>query len=353
VDAASWVSQIFLGVRMECAKCHHHPNEKWSQSDFYQLAAYFGSMKSKGRGVAPPINAGAELVYFAPGGAVKHPVTGEVMKPKAPDAPQTAIPEGKDPRDSWMDWLEQPSNPFFARAVVNRIWGNFFGRGIVDPVDDFRSSNLPVNEPLLDWLARDFVAHGYDLKHLMRTIMQSAVYQESSIPNETNVSDNRQFSRSLRRRLPAEVMLDAVCDVTDVPQNLDGLPAESRAMQVWNQRIDSEFMDAFGRPNASADCPCERDSKPSLVQALHLMNSRELQSKIASSSGRARRLADSKMSPEELVTNLYLAAYNRKPDSDELATAASLFHAPDAKRRQAAEDVLWALLNSAEFVFNH
>ncbi|MGV3771649.1 MAG: DUF1549 and DUF1553 domain-containing protein [Verrucomicrobiales bacterium] len=353
VDAAAWVSQIFLGVRMECAKCHHHPNEKWSQADFYQVAAFFGSMKSKGRGVAPPINAGAELVYFSPGGKVKHPVTGEEMKPTALDAPPAVIDEQRDPREAWVDWMEQPNNPFFARAVVNRVWGNYFGRGIVDPVDDFRSSNLPVNEPLLAWLAKDFVEHGYDLKHLMRTIMESAVYQQSSIPNETNLGDNKQFSRSLRRRLPAEVMVDAVSDVTGEPQNLDGLPAESRALQVWNQRVDSEFMDAFGRPNQSADCPCERDSRTSLVQALHLMNSRDLQSKISSESGRVRKLADSKMTPEEIVTELYLATYSRKPDSDELATAASLFHAPDAKRRTVTEDVLWALLNSAEFVFNH
>ncbi len=353
IDAAAWVSEIFLGVRMECAKCHHHPNEKWSQQDFYQLAAFFGETKFKGRGVGPPISAGAELVYFAPGGSVKHPVSGETMKPTPPDGPASNTTPEKDTRALLVDWMEQPDNPFFARAIVNRIWGEFFGRGIVDPVDDFRSSNLPSNEPLLDWLAKDFVAHNYDLKHLMRTIMQSRIYQISSMPSENNIEDTKNYSHALRRRLSAEVLQDAVCDVTGVPTTFEGLPPGARATESWNQRLHSDFMDAFGRPNASADCPCERDRRTSLVQALHLMNSRELQEKIASDEGRAHKLADSKISPEEIVTELYLLAYARTPTSEELGIATKVFEAKDTPRRTATEDVLWALLNSAEFVFNH
>src|SRR5205807_3894725 len=181
-DASAFVSQIFLGIRMECAKCHHHPNEKWSQNDYFQLAAYFGEMKHKGQGISPPISGEAEYIWFAPGGEVKHPVTGQLMKPRAPDGPERAIPSETDPRRALVDWMCQPDNPFFARAIVNRIWAQFMGRGIVDPVDDFRASNPPSNEPLLNWLARDFVAYRYDLKHLMRTIMESRVYQLSSIP---------------------------------------------------------------------------------------------------------------------------------------------------------------------------
>lgn len=352
-DAATWVSQIFLGVRMECAKCHHHPNEKWSQQDFYQLAAFFGDMKFKGRGVGPPISAGWELVYFGPGGGVKHPVTGETMKPTPPDGPACATDPEHDTRSLLVDWMERADNPFFARALVNRIWGELLGRGMVDPVDDFRSSNLPTNEPLLDWLAKDFVAHKYDLKHLIATIMESRVYQLSSIPNEHNIEDTRNYSHALRRRLPAEVLLDAVADVTGVPTTFEGLPPGSRASEAWNQRLHSEFMDAFGRPNASADCPCERDRRTSLVQALHLMNSRDLQEKIASDDGRAHQLADSKLTPEAIVTDLYLRAYSRTPSSEELQIAAKAFSAPESNRRTASEDVLWALLNSAEFVFNH
>jgi hypothetical protein len=353
VDASSFVSQIFLGVRMECAKCHHHPNEKWSQTDYYQLAAYFGQIKRKGQGISAPISGEAEYFWFAPGGEVKHPVTSEVMKPKAPDGPLVDLAPENDPRLALVDWMCQPDNPFFARAIVNRIWAQFMGRGIVDPVDDFRASNPPTNEPLLDWLARDFVAHKYDLKHLMRTIMRSRVYQLSSIPNEHNVKDTKNFSRAYRRRLSAEVLLDAVCDVTGATEKFDGLPPGSRAVETWNHKLDSEFMDAFGRPNSSAECPCERDSKASVVQVLHLMNSNKLQSKIANADGRAKQLAESKLSEREIIEELYLRAFSRMPTENELRTGAKAFTVEGATRKTAVEDVMWALINSAEFVFNH
>jgi hypothetical protein len=168
-------SQLFLGTRLECAKCHHHPNEKWSQDDFYQFAAFFDPVKRKGAGLSPPISAGRETFFFAPGGGggVKHPVTQETMSPCPPNGKALNIPEKTDPRRALADWLMSPDNPFFARAAVNRVWANFFGRGLVDPVDDFRISNPCVNEPLLDALGRNFATHKYDLKHLMRTIMQS------------------------------------------------------------------------------------------------------------------------------------------------------------------------------------
>ena len=352
-DATTLVSQIFLGVRLECAKCHHHPNEKWSQADFYSMAAFFSQMKHKGQGISAPISGEPEYIFFGPGGSVKHPVTGEVLKPKPPDAPANEIAAHTDPRAALADWMTRPENPFFARAIVNRVWGQFFGRGIVDPVDDFRASNPPTNEPLLDWLAQDFTRRGYDLKQLLRTVMRSHAYQLSSLPNEHNVADTRNFSRAYRRRLPAEALLDAVCDVTGVPETFAGLPAGARAIQTWNNKLDSQFLDAFGRPNASADCPCERDVRTSVVQALHLMNSNNLQGKIANETGRAKRLADSQLTPAEIVNELYLAAYTRPPSADELAITTKAFAAPGATRQTATEDVLWSLLNSAEFVFNH
>jgi len=352
-DAGSFVSQIFLGVRMECAKCHHHPNEKWSQADYYQLAAYFGQTKHKGQGISPPISGEPEFIWHAPGGEVKHPVTAEVMKPKPPDGPTADLAPEIDPRVALVDWMCSPENPFFARAVVNRIWAQFMGRGIVDPVDDFRASNPPSNEPLLDWLARDFVSHHYDLKHLMRTIMQSRVYQLSSIPNEHNFADTKNFSRAYRRRLSAEVLLDAVCDFTGVTEKFDGLPAGSRAVDTWNHKLESEFMDAFGRPNSSAECPCERDAKASVVQVLHLMNSNKVQSRIANAEGRAKKLAESKMSEREIVEDLYLSAYGRTPTEEELRIASKAFASDSATRKTAIEDLMWAMINSAEFVFNH
>jgi hypothetical protein len=346
-------SQVFLGVRLECARCHNHPNEKWSQTDFYQMAAFFGPLKHKGGGLSPPISAGTEHFHFAPGGTVKHPVTGTVMKPKPPDGPLMDVPEAEDPRRALADWLTGSQNPFFARAVANRVWGEFFGRGIVEPVDDFRASNPPTNEPLLDALAAELVRANYDLKHLMRFIMRSHVYQLSSTPNESNVTDTKNFSRAYRRRLPAETLFDAVQDLTGVRDNLAGLPEGARAMQTWTYKIDSEFMDAFSRPNSSSDCPCERDRNTSVVQALHLMNSKALQSKLAHAKGRVKTLADSDKPPAEIVTELYLAAYSRFPTADELAIATKSFEGEKVTRQTATEDVLWVLLNSAEFVFNH
>src|SRR6185436_12785426 len=292
-ELTTMFSQLFLGTRLECAKCHHHPNEKWSQDDFYQFAAFFGSVKQKGAGLSPPISAGRETFYFAPGGTVKHPVTGEAMPPRALDGPAAKAAEQIDPRGALADWLCAPENPFFARAAVNRIWANFFGRGLVEPVDDFRISNPCVNPELLDALARDFAKNGYDLKRLMRTIMESRLYQLSSAPNASNLADTRNFSRAYRRRLPAEVLLDAVNDATGVPSTFAAMPANSRALQTWSYKMESHFLDAFGRPNSSSDCPCERDTHLSVVQSLHLMNARDLQSKLANEKGRCRLLAES------------------------------------------------------------
>jgi len=352
-ELTTMFSQIFLGTRMECAKCHHHPTEKWTQEDFYQFAAYFGPVKQKGAGLSPPISAGFETFYFKPGETVKHPVTGAVMKPRALDAPGVEEAMDVDPREGLVAWTLDPKNPFFAKAAANRVWANFFGRGIVEPVDDFRVSNPPSNEPLLNALAEDFVANGYDLKQLMRTILNSRLYQLSSTPNESNLHDTRNFSRSYRRRLPAEALLDSINDVLGVTDTFNGCPPGTRAMQTWSYKVNSQFLDAFSRPNPSSDAPCERDTKTSVVQALHMMNSRALHSKLSNPQGRVKAWADSAKPPEEIVREAYLTALNRYPTEKELEVAKSIYKAPDAKRQGATEDLLWALLNSAEFVFNH
>lgn len=350
---SAYVSRLFLGVRMDCAKCHHHPSEKWGQEDYYQLAAFFGSMKRKGQGISAPISGEPEFWWFEPGGEVKHPVTEEVMKPKPPDGPFLELAADKDPRAALTDWMTQPENPFFAKAAVNRVWGEFFGRGLTHPVDDFRASNPCVNEPLLDWLAQDFIQHKYDLKHLMARLMNSHLYQVSSLPNDTNRTDTRNFSRSYRRRLQAEVMLDAISGITGIRDTFQGLPSDSRAMMTWNNKLNSTFLDTFGRPDSSADCPCERDRNPTVVQALHLMNSEDLQAKIEAPKSWLRTLAASDRTPEQVVEEIYLAAYARLPRPDEMKSALAGFKAEGADRNLAAEDVLWALINSAEFVFNH
>ena len=354
-DLTTMFSQLFLGVRLDCAKCHHHPNEKWGQEDFYRMAAFFGPLKQKGAGISAPISAGNETFYFAPGKTVKHPVTGEMMEPRPPDADGIKVADDTDPRRALADWMTDPKNPFFAKAVANRTWAAFFGKGIVDPVDDFRISNPPSNPALLDALGQEVVWQKFNLKEFMRTILRSHLYQLSTVPNEFNNADTRNFSRSYRRRLPAEVLADALDDITGVPSAYPGMPPGSRAMQVWSYKIDSPTMDAFSRPNSSSDCPCERDARPSIVQALHLMNSRLLQEKLASkeASARVQRVAESKLTPSEIITDLYLSCYSRTPTDEELKIATSAFSNEGATRRSATEDVLWALLNSAEFVFNH
>ena len=349
IDASSFVSQIFLGVRMDCAKCHHHPSEKWTQEDYYQLSAFFAQMKHKGQGISAPISGEPEFWWYGPGGTVTHPITDAVMTPKAPDGPEMPYVNGQDPRAMLADWMAGSDNPFFAKAITNRIWGEFFGRGIVEPVDDFRVSNPATNEPLIEWLAHDFAHNGYDLKHLMRTLMRSNVYQLSSTPNESNLADAKNFSRAYRRRLSAEVLADAVNDFTGGKDTFSGLPAGSRAVTTWNHKLDSDFLDAFGRPNASQECPCERDRKSSVVQALHLMNSQNLQDKLGADSP----LKKSTKPEPELVRDLYLASYNRLPRAEEMKAALAYFSTPGATRQTAVEDIMWSLLNSAEFVFNH
>ncbi len=354
-DLTTMFSQLFLGVRLDCARCHHHPNEKWGQDDFYRMSAFFGPVKRKGAGLSPPISAGSETFFFAKGDPVKHPVSGEIMEPQPPDGPAMKPANDTDPRLALAEWMAGPENPFFARAVANRVWASFFGRGIVDPVDDFRISNPPANPALLDALAKELIRRRFDLKELMRTIVQSRLYQLSAFPNEFNRADTRNFSRAYRRRLPAEVLADAVADVTGVPDSYPGMPPGSRAMQAWSYKIDSRTMDAFGRPNSSSDCPCERDVRPSIGQSLHLMNSTLLHGKLRSEdrAARVQRLATSALTPAEIVKELYLACYSRLPSEEESRLATATFGDTPTSRRSATEDVFWALLNSAEFVFNH
>ena len=356
-ELTTMFSQIFLGVRLECARCHHHPNEKWSQEDFFRMAAFFAPLQQKGGGISAPISGGNETFFVTAGRTLTHPVSGEVMPPRPPDGPAVSVPDGADPRGALASWMFDPANPFFAKAAANRVWAQFFGRGIVEPVDDFRLSNPASNPALLDALAAELIRVKYDLKSLMRVIMSSRLYQLSSEPNAANMADTRHFSRFYRRRLAAESMADAIAQVTGVHTAYTSLPPGSRAAQAWTYKIDSRTMDAFGRPNSSSDCPCERDLKPAIAQSLHLMNSDDLQAKLALTDAAAtiEKLLAAKKEPRQMVEELYLACFTRLPAEEEMNIAlAALTAAPDApKQRQALEDVLWALINSAEFVFNH
>ncbi len=354
-ELTTMFSQIFLGVRLECAKCHHHPNEKWSQEDFYRMAAYFAPLKQKGGGISAPISGGNETFYVSTGAVMKHPVTGAKLEPQPPDGPRSEVADGSDPRASLVAWMFDAKNPQFAKAMANRIWAQFFGRGIVDPVDDFRVSNPASHPALLDALAAELMRSNYDAKALIRTILASHLYQLGTEPNETNAADLRHFSRSYRRRLGAETMADALAELTGVPSEYPGLADGSHAAQAWTYKIESRTMDAFGRPNSSSDCPCERNMKPAMAQSLHLMNSTQLQAKLGGEKPEAlvQKLATSPTPPADVVTELYLACYARFPTDEELKAATAPFTEDPATRRPAIEDVLWALVNSAEFVFNH
>jgi hypothetical protein len=350
-ELAPMVSQLFLGVRLDCAKCHQHPSEKWGQQDFYSFAAYFGRVGYKGTGISSPISGSEELIYVKDAGAVKHPLTGAVLPPTPLLGSAEEIPAGTDPRERLVNWMTSPSNPFFAKVIVNRVWAELMGRGIVDPVDDMRDTNPPANPALLDALAAEFRNQKYDLKKLIRTVATSKTFALSSTPTERNVGDTRNFSRRYRIRMRAETLLDSVADVTGVPEKFDAVPAGSRATEAWTVRFDSKFLDSFGRPDPNQDPPCERVSETTVVQALHLMNAPGLAAKITNDAGRCATLAASKKSPAEIVDELYLLAYCRKPTADESATCVARFAKAGTTKRQATEDLMWALINTPEFTF--
>jgi hypothetical protein len=349
-EVTTMVSQLFLGVRLDCAKCHHHPFEIWGQDDFYSFAAHFARIGRKGRGISPPISGSEEFFFPGTKGEVTHPRTGEVMSPRPllGKAPELAL--GADPREALAEWMVSKDNPYFAKVIVNRMWADLMGRGLVDPVDDLRATNPPSNGPLLEALAADFRAHDHDLKHLIRTILRSHAYQLSSLPNAHNEGDTRNYSRHYRKRLRAEVLLDAVCDVTGVEENFSAMPRGSRAMELWTVRSQSIFLDAFGRPDPNQDPPCERTSDTTVVQALHLMNAPRLHEKVTSEGGRMSKLAASEKTPAQLVEELYLLVYCRLPDAEETRLCLEVFEQPGSSRRQAVEDITWSLLNTPEFV---
>ncbi len=351
------VSQLFLGIRLECAKCHHHPFEVWGQDDFYSFAAFFAKVGRKGTGLSTPISGSEEMIYAGSSGGVRHPLTGELMQPRplfgGPSESETA-PEsqsGTDPRDDLADWLTSKDNPFFAQTMANRVWADLMGRGLVEPVDDLRATNPPTNAALLEALGNDFAESGFDIKHLIRSITTSSVYGLSSLPSDRNVVDTRNFSRHYRQRLRAEVLADSWCQIVGIPQDYPGMPPGSSAKELWTHRVKSQFLDTFGRPDPNQDPPCERTTDTTVVQALHLMNSRELHSKLLDDASWARQLAESNRTPEQIVEEVYLAVYSRRPDEEELQITLDLYNNEGADRRAATEDLLWALLNTPEFVF--
>ena len=352
-------AQVFLGQRLACAQCHHHPYEKWSQDDYWSLAAFFGRIGRKeitlpGEYLGQPVK--TTLVVTNPSGSVANKRTNKSAPIKALDAPAIEVSEDEDPRQKLADWMTSPTNPFFAKAVANRYWAHFFGRGIVDPLDDMRVTNPPTNPELVDALSQDFVKNGFSLKHLIRTIVNSRTYQLSSTPSETNMADKQNFARYYPRRMSAEILHDAVCQLSDSPAAFGGLPqdklAPKRAIMLPDESYSSYFLDVFGKPQRISACECERVGEANLAQALHLLNSDDIQGKVARVGGRADTLATKDKRPDDQkVDDLFLWAFSHKPNKDQKAAALAHIAKHSANKKLAYENILWALMNSKEFLF--
>lgn len=341
------VAQVFTGIRIQCAQCHNHPFERWTMDDYYSFAAFFSQIGRKGSE-----DPRETIIYNSGSGEVKHIVGGRTMPPKFLGGATPKIPAGVDRRKVFAEWLTSPDNEWFAECIVNRVWAHFFGRGIIDPPDDVRVSNPPSHPALLEQLGKKLVGSGYDLRGLVREICNSRTYQLSTATNDTNAGDVRNFSHAVIRRLPAEQLLDAICQVTEVREKFAGLPLGSRAVQVAGARTGSYFLDVFGRPKRQSACTCERRSEPTLSQALHLINGPTISAKIKAGGGRLDRLFKSEQPPEAIIRELYIASLSRPPSDEELA-AARKFISEAPNPRSGLEDIFWAVLNSQEFVFNH
>ena len=345
------VAQLFLGVRMQCAQCHHHPFERWSQDDYYSLAAFFSQVGRKPSGTR-----GEDLIFHKRGIAVAANMkTGVPLKPAALGDAIPEIAADEDPRLKLADWMGSKSNPFFAKSLVNRYWKHFFVRGLIEPEDDIRDTNPPTNPALLEALEKHFIASGFDLKELVRVITQSRAYQLSELPNEHNIVDRQNYSRYYPRRLQAEVLLDAIDRLAGTQTDFANLPPGTRAVALPDNSYNrsSQFLRVFGRPEAESVCECERVQSSSLAQSLHLLNAAELKAKLAAPTGRAERLAKEDKPAEAKVRELYLAAFSREPRPQELKTAIDYLNEPGTVMNANYQDLIWALINTKEFLFNH
>ncbi len=342
-------AQLFLGQRLQCARCHHHPYEKWSQNDYFQMAAFFTKVSKKE-------SSSSDLPHFVSrvGRAVsRHPKTGQQLEPAGLDGEPIDNSPHIDPRQELVDWMVAPENPFFARSLANRYWKHLFAVGLVEPEDDMRVTNPPSNPALLDALARHFVASGYDMKSLLHLMCTSSVYRQSSIGNDENRGDNQSYSRFYPKRLEAEVLLDAVDLVTLSGSDFAGLPGGTSAVALPDTSFPSYFLEVFGEPDSTTACECERTGDATLAQSLHLLNSKEVQAKLRSQSGRAAALAASSEPLAERVSQLYRVALSRSPAPSELDAAVKFLEARKEKLREGFEDLIWALINTKEFLFNH
>jgi hypothetical protein len=351
---AETTAQLFFGIRMQCAKCHNHPFERWTQDDYYSMAAFFARVKQR---KDPSDSTGAkkdgpEYIYVERAGEVVQPRTNKVMPPRFMGGAEPPIAPGADRRVVLAKWLTAPDNPFFAKSVVNRIWYHIHGRGIVDPVDDFRDSNPSANDELLEALAKDFAAHKFDAKHLIRAICNSRTYQLSAQTNDLNKNDNKYFSHAVTKLYTAEQLFDALCFVTEVPERFPGVPLGTRSAQLPDGEVNNPFLKTFGQPARELNCECEREGDSNLAQALQLINGPAVNDRLRNPNNRIGKLLAKKLSDRDMLNDLYLTTLSRLPVAEEAKVSLEHVQA-SADKRRAWEDVQWALINAKEFLFRH
>ena len=346
-------TQVFCGVRMLCARCHPHPFENWTQGDYYGLHSFFNQVTTKAdprlTGVA---NAKSVLINL-PAGLSQNPRTNQLQPSRFLGEGEPEIPAGTDRRLVYAKWLTSPENPHFARSMTNRIWSYFFHRGIIDPVDDLRTTNPAINPNLLDALTKDFIEHKFDVRDLMRQVVLSEAYQRTSVPNETNGHDTLNFSRSIPRRIPAEALLDSLVQSTGVPESFAGAPAGFTAAQLPDTNVQSEFLNLFGKPQRMEACECERDDGANMLQALHFINGKSILNRVTAANGRANQLAAKEFTEEELVDQLYLWSLARHATAEESDLGKRFLGAYEGTKSEAVQDMMWVLLNSRDFMLVH
>jgi hypothetical protein len=353
IELTENVTQAFLGQRLTCARCHNHPLEKWTQKQYYQMANLFSRV-----GVKNGSDLSESIVFAKTSGDINHPRLLRPMEPTPLDGKPMSLDSQMDRRAHFAEWLTSPANDMFSRSFVNRVWGNFMGRGLVDPIDDVRATNPASNEELLAAVTKDFVDHRFDVRHLIRTIMNSATYQRSSDANATNKDDNRFYSKYVIKRLPAEVLLDTMSQVSGVPTPFSGFPSGTRALQLPDSQVASQFLTVFGRPARVLCDAAERSSDPSIAQALHVVNGDTLNKKLSNADGYISLLLKLGLSDSRILEHMTLSAFSRYPTELEKTEwgqllAKSRNDQNKDSRKQALEDMVWAMLTSKEFIFNH
>lgn len=354
-DSVERVTQVFCGVRMLCARCHAHPLENWTQADYYGLASFFNQVSTR-----PDTRFNAQRTPNAKfvqlnlqAGLSTNPRTNQLQPPRFLGGDEPKLAAGVDRREAYAQWLTQADNPLFARGLVNRLWSYFFHRGIVEPVDDVRSTNPPINPALLEALTADFVQHKFDARHLMRQIVTSRTYQRTSLENASNAHDEQNFSHAVPRRIPAEALLDSLVQGTGVPENIGGAPAGFRAAQLPDANVTSPFLSLFGKPQRMEACECERDNGSNMLQALHMINGNSILSRVSNPNGRPAQLLKQKLSDEERINELYLWTLARSASANERRVGVEFLASYGDKQLEALQDMMWALLNSKDFLLVH